>query len=138
MILVQHEGIVEIPTDFFGWFEERMERQMFRETCNGPGRRQHTHLDIAGGLEFSLYTTLGELCKFQGRAEFAPSTIAGGKSGSEQYQQHHSIPDAGKHWIQEPLPEAEGDQTACADQDNARQEEPYPHHGPHTWQEANQ
>src|SRR5262249_15199173 len=41
MILVQHKGVVEIPADLFGWFEQCMKCQVFRETWNGPRRRQH-------------------------------------------------------------------------------------------------
>jgi hypothetical protein len=83
VILIQHKGVVEISTDLSGWFEERMECQVFRETCNGPGRRQHAHLDIACRLEFSLYPAAREPFKLQGSSEFAPAAITGSKSGGQ-------------------------------------------------------
>jgi len=115
VILVQHKGVVEIPTDLFGWFEKCMERQVFGETCDGPGRRQHAHLDIVCSLEFPLHPAAREPFKLQGSSEFAPAAITGSKSSGQQHDQHYSIPGAGKRRIKEELPSAEGDKTTCAD-----------------------
>src|SRR6266851_2137616 len=137
VILVQHKGVVEIPTDLFGWFEECMECQVFRQTCNGPGGRQHAHLDIACSLEFSLHPATGEPFKLQGSSKFAPAAITGSKSSGQKYDQYHSIPGAGKRRIKEKLPSAEGDKTTRADQEDARQAESHTNHGSHTWQYDN-
>jgi hypothetical protein len=96
VILVQHKGVVEIPTDLFGWFEECMECQVFGEARNGPGRRQHAHLDSVCRLEFSLHPAARQPFKLQGSSEFAPAAITGSKSSSQQYDQHHCVPGAGK------------------------------------------
>jgi len=137
VILVHHKGVVEIPTDLFGWFEEGMECQVFRETRNGPGRRQHAHLDIACGLEFSLYPTAREPFKLKGSSEFTPAVITGSISGGQQHDQHYSIPSTSKGRIKEELPSAEGDKTTRADQEDARQAESHTNNGSHTWQYDN-
>src|SRR5262249_50409517 len=115
MLLIQHKGVVEIPADLFGWFEKCMECQVFREACNGPGRRQHAHLDIACSLEFPLHPAARQPFKLQGRSEFAPVAITGSKAGGQKYDQHYRIPGASKRRIKEELPCAEGGKTARAD-----------------------
>src|SRR5215831_5733926 len=87
MILVQHKGVVKITTDFFSWFEERMECQVFRETSNGPGRRQHAHLDITSRLEFPLHAAARVPFKFQGSPELSLLALTNGVSCREEHTQ---------------------------------------------------
>ena len=93
-----------------------MKRQVVRKTGNGPRRRQQPHLDIARRLEFALPTDMFEPFSLQRGSQGSPSTITGGKSGSEQHDQHKRILRENKRRIKQDLPSGEGGKTTGAHQ----------------------
>ena len=97
MLLVDHEGIIEVAPDLARRLQQGVYCQMGGQAGNRLGRGEHAHLDVTRRAQFSSYPQPLAPLRLQFGLEVSPGTITDGEPGREEYDQHlQDLEDAGQ------------------------------------------